>query len=1258
MSFFRKQKGAVSIFLVIILVPMLTISSVFVDVSKVALSRSVINSAGDLALNTALTNYDTVLKDMYGLFATAQDTEELYTKLEDYYRSCIISSGVSSDTADTYAEQLMAQLGVVSENSDVDDMLNMELVDFSASKYSAASLANATVLKKQIIEFQKYRAPINTGLGFLTSLQSFLTIEKQTELVEKRTEYYKAEQTVMENAQLAWQAIRRYEKSGILESNFFTDVGNAFGYNSGEKAYNYQLQYQYFAEKIMMDLYDTENYIDLNTFNAKTYEIKKETVTYNDEDISVYMFYTNTGYTSKLTPYTEYTTYSKDNPAADTDVKSKLTSFNTAYNNYAIAMQKVNSLPGYDDSSTYKTQYLAQVLRSGYYDAYITAAEKLYEAYCDLEHAVYYAGEKNVDGKETKVLDIKEKLFDSATEKTYREYYKDFVSKFTGIYETFNSTLSSLNSNLKTCENQCKTTVINVRSAVKQSITDVWTEICEYRSKLVTAKDELGTAITYLEYVFDGMKDGGTLDTAKANWNEIATDSELANTATAKQDMAEIKNLSDQFDVAEVTSLISRLTNIKTNIENVISQIDSYTFYDSDFISIDSYATLENLIKQSYGDDNLKHMSTNKDALQSAVTNEYEGKFVVGSRVDVSWINDSGTQVDLNGAYKLNFYTYLYTHFKDSYENLAGSTETKTQDQKDAEELYDKINGIDPSKQDDSGGDIDEGSKTAANDISTLDQSKLPSGGSGASTEEDAPGIKKGENAAGDTSDSLGGLFGGSFATAVKNAAEDLRDNLYVSDYIMGMFSYDTIEAEYKTEHPDEATVTLLSLTKENISTTNNYMYGGEVEYILYGGKDSTNKMISYGTIYGIRLAFNMIYAFTDAEIRDGAFAMAVPISAATLGIIPVPLIQAAIIVAISCCESAIDIGTLKSGGEVPLFKNQQSWTLDFESLVKVAKGTATKVAKKVVTEVIDYGTEKISDFLDMSAEELAEALKDKDNMEKFESCFKDSCKNLVERHAGTAIQKFTTLAQNAVDEVKLKGGDAAQIVRTGLDEWIQGEAQGVDVDTDLVYQAKKMAVDVIKENYIDTLVTELQKTYVPDSDEIISNALDDIFSEIRTNVLDKVSNKISTYVTDASTQLKSAMNDSADKLKETLNAQLDKFSGGSTGNGIGSSDNTGISSLLSFSYGDYLRLFLVIGLYTNEKDVLLRTADVIQVNMQKVTGKSSYALSEAAAYVKITATVQVKPTFLPLPLFADVENNPVSNTAWYTIKYSEIKGY
>ena len=43
---------------------------------------------------------------------------------------------------------------------------------------------------------------------------------------------------------------------------------------------------------------------------------------------------------------------------------------------------------------------------------------------------------------------------------------------------------------------------------------------------------------------------------------------------------------------------------------------------------------------------------------------------------------------------------------------------------------------------------------------------------------------------------------------------------------------------------------------------------------------------------------------------------------------------------------------------------------------------------------------------------------------------------------------------------------------------------------------------------------------------------------------------------------------------------------------------------------------------------------------------------------LKKSATVQVKPVMLALPLFADVQNNPKTNTDWYTIEYKDIRGY
>ena len=68
----KRIKGSISIFLVIIMVPMMCLSGLIVDGSRVELAKASMSSAGDLTMNSALANYDTVLKDVYGLFAMSQ----------------------------------------------------------------------------------------------------------------------------------------------------------------------------------------------------------------------------------------------------------------------------------------------------------------------------------------------------------------------------------------------------------------------------------------------------------------------------------------------------------------------------------------------------------------------------------------------------------------------------------------------------------------------------------------------------------------------------------------------------------------------------------------------------------------------------------------------------------------------------------------------------------------------------------------------------------------------------------------------------------------------------------------------------------------------------------------------------------------------------------------------------------------------------------------------------------------------------------
>lgn len=91
MNWMRKCKGSISIFLCLILLPMVTYSSMIIDASRLQSARVAVASAGDLAMNAALSEYETVLEDMYGMFAVAKSDDELKEALQSYFTQTIES---------------------------------------------------------------------------------------------------------------------------------------------------------------------------------------------------------------------------------------------------------------------------------------------------------------------------------------------------------------------------------------------------------------------------------------------------------------------------------------------------------------------------------------------------------------------------------------------------------------------------------------------------------------------------------------------------------------------------------------------------------------------------------------------------------------------------------------------------------------------------------------------------------------------------------------------------------------------------------------------------------------------------------------------------------------------------------------------------------------------------------------------------------------------------------------------------------------
>lgn len=181
MRFFcGKNKGAISVFLTLILVPVLIFSGIIVDASRLFASKTVVSGAGDLAMNAALSKYDKELKDSYGLFAMADrpDSQQTKENLEKYFKESCNSSYLETENSD-----------------DIHFMIQLELGDggINANGVASSSLANSHVLKQQIVEYMKFRGPVYIVTDILEKFKKLPleNMDEKKEYVEAKSDYGK-----------------------------------------------------------------------------------------------------------------------------------------------------------------------------------------------------------------------------------------------------------------------------------------------------------------------------------------------------------------------------------------------------------------------------------------------------------------------------------------------------------------------------------------------------------------------------------------------------------------------------------------------------------------------------------------------------------------------------------------------------------------------------------------------------------------------------------------------------------------------------------------------------------------------------------------------------------------------------------------------------------------------------------------------------------------------------------------------------------
>ena len=924
LKLFRKKRGAVSVFLVIVLVPVILVTSVFIDASRMKLAQSVVSSSGDLAMNTVLSQYDQDLNDFYGMLASCQNVDEVIGTVKDYFVTSMVSQGISLSDADRTYHKIM---GLFNANAQVSDFIQASVEDdsFSFTKTGNGSLTNPALIKTSIVDFMKFRSPINFAAEFFGKLKEVQEkssyLEEEAKMIEEKQKYYKAENEMMEKALEIYKLILEYEALEI-DKKYVEDLkSDVEGYEEKYRSIHHELLYNLF-----------------NTQGKGVFEKK----------------YINTN------PDVSY--YGEDNIPSAYEVGDNI--WDLQYYMYRYLFYK-DELTGFMndnayDNSMYDIQFWVQMAERqefiNYYDLYIQAANEMCYYYEKLKNSYNYCeddlNDYDLELSDYEGVDARGKKSLYSHYRTLRNQYLSLCSRYIDG-DAYNPNKFIMN--LNRISGNAIQNEITSPAAVTEQIEGMHERINGYDKKLKEGFDILGKI----------ANETGKLKKLIANtheqlgvWETAANNGKLDPSDLAKEDRNEVSSEKEKMEkfVTEENcdELIKRCNDVKSTLQNIRESLDDYAYNGKKIMNLGSY----NSVKGASGIVKSR-ISIYKSELESYEKETFN--FTNSERLPSINITDNNNPA-IGAVNTPALYKWIKSTFFD-YDDQKYDQGKK--DQKKTDETADK-----------QGDKVDDEGEIKSNEIK--DKDNLPSKGNTGSV---AQGSKQGK--IGDAASFIGKLFS-DFGGTMSEVGVSIRDDLYVTDYIMSMFSYDTYKnegrygllgeekqnnitplnarAEYSKKdkewsNPDKTFTANKTLRNHLVNEDYNYAYGSEVEYILYGGSNIKNKSASYGSIFLVRFGFNLAPVFQKYWKDNYVKIFAEGVQAATYGVVPAALVKLAICLGMTAAESAMDIAYLKVGVPVLLVKKKDDLYVQINTIFSWIGNTdqATKKSDGLKFQYSDY---------------------------------------------------------------------------------------------------------------------------------------------------------------------------------------------------------------------------------------------------------------------------------------------------------------
>ena len=180
----HRQRGMITVFVTLMMVPVVVITGIMVDFARIKLYSSQAVMAADAYGEAILSEYDNLLKELYGLFSVTQNEEgmkavgELASYAENAFKPNQDGRGLSG-----FMPYQNADVELIYENVE------------------GASLSNSNVLMTQISDFMRFRIVeevLGEDEGILETLDEFDSMDNDMDTMDKRNDLTDSSQDVLE----------------------------------------------------------------------------------------------------------------------------------------------------------------------------------------------------------------------------------------------------------------------------------------------------------------------------------------------------------------------------------------------------------------------------------------------------------------------------------------------------------------------------------------------------------------------------------------------------------------------------------------------------------------------------------------------------------------------------------------------------------------------------------------------------------------------------------------------------------------------------------------------------------------------------------------------------------------------------------------------------------------------------------------------------------------------------------------------------